>query len=381
MHSFLGGRVTININRLSYDSFLVAFMPFLYGICNIFSTIGSVSLGIVLVSFTTILPSVILSGKTLTRVIFLLISIITIVIPQYIIFPQNTEGITSSLIALFSIGFVGLYIGSLKYDIIKVCKYASKLSYLNLIVNIIYLLANRDDIDTLSMRFGYGILPSLIFILYNALEKKRKKDLIISIFISVLILIWGSRGCFIVLLLFLLMYFGKKHFCIIIACIVLCFFGQQYIIQALLSLIEDLPVESYKLNKMMTMLTEGIAVASSGRDTLYSFYYHAICNNPEGLGIGYYTRIGMLYPHNIVLQTGVEFGIIGIFLWLCYELYALLVIYKSPTHISHFLIIIFAIANGRLLVSSNYWERPEWWFLLALIVQQSRNINLKNRAL
>lgn len=364
----ISSHLRFNLKKdLKYDSFLVAFLPFLYGLANIFSVVGSISAGIIFLTVLALLPSIFLQPQRWIKSLGLLFLVILLILPQLFIYPKNEEGIVSSLIALCSLGFVGLYIGSSDYKIEWVIKYSYKLALVNFACNIIYLMKNSDDIDTLSMRFGYGFLPSVMFLLLSAITKKNKTSLLLSIIGLFLLLILGSRGCMICIIAFVLMYYGKKYIVqLVIACTALFLF-KDLLIDFLLWGIDSLPFETYKLNKMITMLTSGIEAASSGRDYLYQFYFDKFTKNPEGLGIGYNSTIGMLYPHNIILQIGIEFGLIGLAIWILYEILIFKRIIQLRGDKFNFMIIIFAITNGRLMVSSNFWERPEWWFLMALI--------------
>lgn len=352
----------------NYSSFLVALPIFIYGLANFAATVGKASEGIIALTILMVVPKMIKDIPRLPkRIIVFVICILSVFLFEYILFPKNENGIISALIGFLTIGTVGIYCGCQTFNISAVLVYTKNLAYINLIINLIYIIVAREDIDTLSMRFGYGILPSGLVFLVQFLISHKKRYLLLFSFIICLIFIWGSRGCLLVTILFMTIYLFKRYkrkawvFFIIIA------LSANLITQGLLELISILPFESFKLRKMVATLSEGVVAASSGRDVLYSYYWDLFLQNPCGLGIGLMDAIDMNYPHNIFIQVAVEFGILGLALTIM--LFCLCLIRISNFKGTYFLLMamVFSIAFGRLIISSNYWFRPEFWFLITLL--------------
>lgn len=354
--------------RQDYNSFLTVFILFLYGLANIVAFEGLVQIGMMALVVLVIFPSIIRHIYCLNKkMILIFLGFNIIFIFQIFIYPHNLEGIMATIISFWSIGLVGLYCGSLPFKINRVLYFGYKLAYINLFVNLIYIALARADIDTLSMRFGYGILPSALFFLLNYFLNGKKISLGLFFIIFCLIFIWGSRGCLLVIMLFATFYFFKKYrFKALLGFgIILLFSG--IIISNLSNLIDILPFESYKLRKMSMTLNQGLVAASSGRDVLYAFYWNKFIENIWGLGIGCQYLFNVNYPHNIFIQVAVEFGVIGLIILCIYIIEIYRIIHKQTLLLYYFLILIFSITFGRLIISSNFWDRPEFWFLLSMV--------------
>lgn len=354
--------------KKDYNSFLTAFVIFLYGIANVAARGNFTQIVIIILAICLVMPSIIkrifiLNKKIIVIFLFGLI----ILLFQLLLYPENKVGIITTISSFCSIGFIGLYCGSLPFKLKSVLYYSKNLAYINLVINLFYIIISRDDIDTINMRFGYGILPSALYFFLDYNINKSKQSLGLALLITCLIFIWGSRGCLLVIGLFYLFYGIKRYplkTVLSIGIILLC---SNIIISNLSTLIDILPIESYKLRKMSMTLNEGIIAASSGRDVLYEFYWNKFLSNMWGLGVGCMYQFDMNYPHNIFIQIAVEFGVIGFLTLLFYTIYVLLVIFRYKGNISIFLIMIFSLTYGRLFVSSNFWDRPEFWYLMSLV--------------
>ncbi|MBD5356171.1 MAG: hypothetical protein HDR88_04080 [Bacteroides sp.] len=367
----------IEVIKRDYNSFLTAIVIFLYGLANIAAKGHFTQIAIVILSACVVTPSLLKHIVILNiKMILIFISGLIILISQLFLYPENSIGIIATITSFCSIGFIGLYSGSLYFNIRNVLYFSKNLAYLNFFINLIYICLASDDIDTLSMRFGYGILPSALYFFLDYCINKSKVSLSLAILISCLIFIWGSRGCLLVIALFWIVYGCKKHplkTFIYIGLILLC---SSFLISNLSSLIDILPVESYKLRKMSMTLNEGLIAASSGRDVLYEFYWNKFMTNLWGFGAGCMYQFDMNYPHNLFIQIAVEFGVIGLILLCFYIIYVWRVIFRQHGNLAFYMIMIFALTFGRLLVSSNFWDRPEFWFLMSLVFT---NPTLKNR--
>lgn len=352
-----------------YNSFLIVFVVFSYGLCNVVSLFISFSIAISLITLLLVGQSFVLNmNKLSVKFLTFSIVIVSLLLFQYFIHPNNIVGTTSTLIYFLSIGVVGLFVGSNEINWNYIFHYMRLLAVVNFVLNIIYVRLSYDNIDTLSMRFAYGILPSAMFFLFDLIKNRSFVSGVIFLTITCLIFIWGSRGAFLVILiyLFFVLYKRNKLLLFIGGGRILLF--SKKIISILLYLINVLPVESLKLKKMSMMLTEGILAASSGREELYMNYWKIFEENILfGCGVGFWDDLNLLYPHNLFLQAAVEFGILGCVVVICYVILSFFKIEKMCGDQFEFMIIVFSIMIGRLLVSSSYWERPEFWLCLSMV--------------
>ncbi len=134
----------------------------------------------------------------------------------------------------------------------------------------------------------------------------------------------------------------------------------------------DLGYETYSIIKLRMMIQDGISESSSGRDFLYQSFLELFYENPIfGNGIGITNELWDVTPHNLFLQILVEFGILGMFVFIllaCGFLYVLLKIRKVNNELFLILGILFSVSFGRLLVSSDLWLRQEFWLFLSMVI-------------
>lgn len=234
------------------------------------------------------------------------------------------------------------------------------------------------------MRFGYAMVPSVMMFIYAYFNEKKYKPIWLTLtgISTILTTIYGSRGPLLVLIIFivLLLLFSKqikrriKTLMIILGSILtFAIYQYQLLIRLLDYIYFDLKVRSYALAKFRMQLSQGLAAASSGRDQIYERIFELIRENPWfGRGIGTpQLELGMT-THNIFLQILVESGIFGLLLWIvCWILLSKKYIrlsYLEDTGGFKVATLIIASSMGRLLISSDLWLRPEYWFAISLLI-------------
>lgn len=231
------------------------------------------------------------------------------------------------------------------------------------------------------MGLGYHLLPVILIYIFFYLKHKKGFTLLLILINSFYLIIYGNRGASLSLIIFtILLYFifYKKtlnkiiHLISITNFILIFFIFKDKIKNILINfssfLLKDLKINSYFLSKLILLLNKGLASSSSGRDTIYT---NAIKFGNEnwlfGNGIGSFRYIYGAYPHNIFLEFYVQFGIFGVIV-LIYLLikvfsYLLLKNYKNK----EILLFLFCLSIPRLILSSSFWERPEFWGLIAFL--------------
>lgn len=230
------------------------------------------------------------------------------------------------------------------------------------------------------MRFGYGmILTTVTAITYsyarwNSLSVFEKGGIITLIVLSGLeSLLYGPRGCIVVvsLCIFLLFAFSgsfgwKKMLLLLLGTI--SFFRISDIVGTLDSLVQKLGVRSYSIAKLKMQLDRGLEAASSGRDSIYATTFEQIMKNPM-LG-NHIESIGENgeYAHNLFLQVGLDWGLLGIVVLVFLLILVMRTVRNSTINPSErlLLIVITSMSLGRLMFSSTYWLRPEFWMMIGL---------------
>lgn len=281
------------------------------------------------------------------------------------------------LLKSFSLFLIGSFLFSTKY----LKKYFYIFSIVNLISLSALLFLGYIGSDYY-MRFGYALLPTLLFSIY-ALRDSSHKIIwtLIAVSSFVIVLFYGSRGPLIGVVLFILIViFTDSKMRIVKKNIAVVGIGFSYIylisfnkvIEILDFIYYDLNVQTYSIIKLKMMFVEGIAESSSGRDYLYESFINQIKENPTfGNGIGITQELWEVSPHNLFLQILIEFGVIGVSVFFIISLLLIFIIAKvrkRDNELFLILAIIFSVSFSRLLVSSDIWLRQELWLFLTLLI-------------
>lgn len=273
--------------------------------------------------------------------------------------------------------------------------YLKKYFYIFAILNFISLLiiVVLGYIETFSyMRFGYAMLPTLLFSIY-ALRDNSKKLFWSIIMISsfTMILIFGSRGPLLGLIIFILIILfadsklkmmKKMLFTIGILASYVYFISLNGFSKILDFIYFNLNFQTYSISKLRLMFEEGVAESSSGRDYLYENFINQIMIKPVlGNGIGITQELWDFSPHNLFLQVLIEFGFVGMAVFLIISLtivYLLIKIRSADNDLFLILSIIFSVSFSRLLVSSDLWLRQELWLFISMSINSFFILKLRS---
>ena len=134
-----------------------------------------------------------------------------------------------------------------------------------------------------------------------------------------------------------------------------------------------LNIQTYSLKKFSSIFVLGLVQASSGRNNIYNYLATKISESPLlGHGVGIVQSDIGFTAHNIFIQILVETGILGLLIWIgvwfvCYKKYRSFLRIHDKEGLKIATLII-AVAFGRLLVSSDMWLRPEYWFMISYLI-------------
>lgn len=328
--------------------------------------------------------------KTYVIIAFILISAYFLLSSLFL--ALNTASVLMLYLEFLIKGFSAFIVASITVDSNEIYKAFLNISVINFVSIAAYPISSF--LDSMNyMRFGYAMVPSVIMFFYATIDSKFKNPLWVLFAISSLFLtlVYGSRGPIVVIFLFLLISFVfanvnriKKILLVCISTILLFFIVNNNILLRIADYIyHDMGISTYSLTKIRVMLTKGIMASSSGRDVIYNKIVDLIQLNPYfGYGIGFININWDTTAHNIILQILIECGIFGLVLWLiiwvfCINKYAKMSLVKDKG-LFRVTTLIIAIAFGRLLISSDMWLRPEYWFVLSLLLgfnyETKRNI-------
>ena len=205
--------------------------------------------------------------------------------------------------------------------------------------------------DYYSMSFGYSMLFSVLFLFYI----RKKTFAFVALILSIVILLLGSRGPLMTIVLFVIsqkifLSKGKNVFCFF----VISLFFIVFLFPVFLEYVALHNIESRTLN----LLLSGEAIShDSGRSLLYDIMIKKIVDNPFwGYGV-FSDRIycGGIYCHNLFLELFIDYGCIIPILIILFVLVRFVHFYRYLDMEELQLLLLFSLlAIIPLLVSGSY---------------------------
>ncbi len=250
-----------------------------------------------------------------------------------------------------------------------------------LLLSIVILSKNAEE-GTYIMSAGYYLLLDLLLFIDDFINNKKKIDLLF-IFVSITVIILGaSRGPIICLFGYLLIKIfgsnvsrGLKTTIVLFIMTVLLFWRQ--LASSLYTILSNNGYNSRTLN---LLLSSEISV-DSGRESLYLHYIDLIKNKYVfwGAGITGGWESEGLYPHNIVIEFCLSFGlIIGIALFMVILVIIIRGIRGKNNLTLNNLCEVFVSYMAALLISDSFVEAVQFYIGIALCL---KSINMRERDL
>ena len=242
----------------------------------------------------------------------------------------------------------------------------------------VWVVGNTGRIAYYSMSFSYGILfPILIFFTYG-FENKRIIPIIVGIAGVFEIIVYGSRGALVVLMLYFILYMlwawvpkrrQIKWVFVSLASIMLVFFFvsanlQEELINTLINRTSSLGYNS----RLLSVLSSRSLFSEDRITSIWPATLQLIKNSfllGNGLYSNHFYNGG--FAHNIILELIADFGLLfgGGMLLFCGKTIND-VIKKSNYKEERFIfVIIISFCIGRLMFSSSFWYEKLFWIYLA----------------
>ena len=300
------------------------------------------------------------------------------VICKLVFFRANSVDYTFA-ISFFTIGGSGLIIAGFPFCTKKFIEYGQIVAKINFAILVL------DPILDLYkggyMKFGYAMVPTTVFLLTCMDKQLRGKHYVIDFIIMLVsafeVFVYGARGCLVVILLIYLCYFCfmlKGHFKLkvaIVALVAVVFSFAVEILTFMKSILESRGISSYAITKYIRAFEEGLESTASGRDIIYQKAIDIMMDNPLFGSSLSSASVGsnITYYHNIFLQIGCDFGVIVLIAFCIFLVWTFVKTIKYKNIKVQFCYFsIFCIAFGRLLLSSTYWQRPEFWIFMSICI-------------
>lgn len=378
---------TLSVSEKIDNSLFILLYLFQYGLLIPMNIVVDSQYPIVIFSLLIVVSSFINKPSLSIQHICLIVSPILILLLKLPFeLPNSKINVwMESFIGYIAIGLSGIYIGSLKFDIQKFLQYGYWVAFLNFVLIIIIPFTNLYGETVNYMRFGYALLPSVIFFYHSFLKRKNLFNLALASITFLVLLIYGARGAMFTFCLFLFFYHivvlrpNKLKKLGYVSVVLILYFSLKYLITAILDYLRAKGEDSYALSKYLNLLNgESLASTSSGRDVIYETAIDRFSSSPIfGAPLNScYVDTGSTYYHNIFIEIGVNFGIVGLLVFFVFMIKNFMRFTQRNQNDNLVLVfvILFTIPIGRLILSSSFWLRPEFWVFLSFCLNYKKHI-------
>jgi O-antigen ligase len=344
------------------------------------------------------LPNLLKNFKVIDFVFYF--SCLGIYLLNFIFYPRNIEVLNFYWVR-FLILSLPLYFIGIAIDIKKMFNIFFIISILcvfwQCFVSLIYKQATigsmvENEIAE-QMHTSYNILPHVLFVIWGTLRKFNIWGLIASVLGAFLIFSYGTRGPMLCMLLFIIAYLilfkQYKHrflswFLIIGVTAVLI-----YYLEVIVLFMQELTVNIGMSSRIFDIIVnQGLIQYTSGRDEIVSILINAIRESGFlGYGIGGSWQFVNTYPHNLVIDLWISFGLFfGSLLFIVIIFIQLRGLKACKTlEDKGFLMLLFFCGFFKLFMSYTYIDEPMLYMLLGFAVglkrrkyQTKRLSNLQN---
>ena len=363
------------------NSILMSVFMFQYGLFIPFSLVFGGQYMTVFFTFIFVFYAVIYHQIRFNISILLLILIPTFTLFLKFPFEYNVleiDVLLEMLVSFLTIGLSGILLGTLRIDFRVFAKYCYIVAWLNfcLIFYVPFTQIYGDSINY--MRLGYALTPIVLVSLYSFLDGGGIRALILFSLSFLELILFGARGSLLTVILFSVLYFFFVSHASRFNKVIFILFSSVFffVFSVLLSDVVDfyylLDIDSYLVNKLLYLFDgKTIAESSSGRDEIWAAAMDRIFENPLfGSPINSsFVDTGSSYYHNIFLDILVKFGVFGFLLSVLIISFVFLKAFGMGEKVHKFtLLFLFVVPFGRLLVSSSFWQRPEFWLLISFCI-------------
>lgn len=270
--------------------------------------------------------------------------------------------------------------------IINVKSYGNLLYYWSLIGQFSGIIAILDLSFKLNMFEDYMVLgyecllPAIACVLIQFMYYKCRISLLGILIYFPYMLIYTNKGTSLTaIVLFFVLYIitnskkSKYRTIIIFGSLISIWLLREGIIKLLVDYAKKRGIESYSINTLAMMLKSSDKVFSL-RTGMWDVAKEYINQRPLfGYGIGYFAQEYGIYPHNIILEMSLSFGVILTVMLLIYLTVKFFSIIRSSSLDYKILIFTFFILWFiPLSISLSFWQYMPFWIFCGLLIYQPK---------
>lgn len=300
---------------------------------------------------------------------------------EYSVIEEGSDVGLQFLVGFLTIGIAGILFGTVRCSVSYFFNVANKVAWINFLLIGFIPFTSLYGVSEQSinyMKYGYAILP-IVLVAYTNIIRGHTSIAEWGLFLCSLLsmIVFGARGAQLTFVLFFLVSFlflnrVKFTWKLLVSFVILIgVFASPYLLTQLIAILDQHGVSSYSISKYSELLSGTDFIdTSSGRNFLYEYAYLRILEHPL-LGNPFnscYVDTGgdFYYYHNVFLDLLVNYGTIVTGVLILLLVYVVWSIFTRGTLDEKYLIaILFVVPFGRLVVSSSFWLRPEFWLFLS----------------
>lgn len=320
-------------------------------------------------------------------IVFYFVCLIVVLL-NIIIYPNNAYYIEEKLVDILIFVLLAFFLGvAYRHNEVKRSIFhASAISVLTFFAYQFYVLSSGRELADYNMDAAYHILPSAVFLIYWAFERKKIINAILAIVGLALIFTYGTRGPMLAMIIFLfacIFIYGLRNKSVIfrfvyitcVSSIVIWLLTSTVMVDTARYLSKTFSEAGFSTRIFDYFLKDEITV-SKGRDIIYSSIEQSIKENLLfGCGLMGDRVIVNIYAHNLFLellcQFGIVFGSLLIFLSIGLPLCALLIARKDSSFM--FIVMLIIMVFTKLMLSGSYIEEPYFFLLMGMSVKTIRD--------
>lgn len=313
--------------------------------------------------------------------IFYVMCAVTVLLTM-LIYPDNTAYISPQLVRILCTVFPLYFIGiAYRHELHKDDLFwVSLLGVLAVFAYQLYYLYTGRVLSQDNMEAAYNVLPSVMYLIYSAFEKKKVRYVFPVIAGFFLMFLFGTRGALLAALLFgaICLFFykfkgcktgSKLVFLLIAGGVLVCLFATEVLTE--LARLGSQSFERWGFStRIFDFFLEGEFVESKGREYLYRVTLEAIQRRPLlGYGImGDQVCTGGSYAHNLFLEFWCQFGIfVGSALALLLISFVIKALYHARKNAGVLFVLLFVcLVFVKLMISGSYLYESWLYFLIGL---------------
>ena len=253
----------------------------------------------------------------------------------------------------------------------------------------IYSLSLGRELENDNMDPAYKVLPSVMYLIYWALEQKKLKFWLIGVAAVIMMFLFGTRGPVLASLVFLLLgifftiimqksQLAKAFYLVVFVVVIIIVSSQDFLLNAAEFLSEKFEDIGFS-TRIFDQFIEGEIAESKGRETLYSQIIIAIKERPIlGYGLMGDRPIIGFYVHNLFLELWCHFGVILgsaiIIAIICIPVAALIKVRKSDEF--GFVLMLICMVFVKLMFTGSYLDEPYMFFLIGVSLGINRRLRI-----